>query len=57
MPAVEKLLGELGDTSEAVECLEKVLSHGAFYKAWAEKDSDLDSIRHEPRFQALLQNL
>ena len=44
----------LGQTEEALGCLEKVLAHGAFYKSWAEKDSDLESIRNEPRFQAVL---
>jgi len=44
----------LGDAEEAINCLDKVLAHGAFYKGWAEKDSDLDSLRNHPRFQALL---
>jgi non-specific serine/threonine protein kinase len=44
----------LGETEEAIDCLEKVLAHGAFYKGWAEKDSDLDSLRSHRRFQALL---
>jgi serine/threonine protein kinase/Tfp pilus assembly protein PilF len=44
----------LGRTEEAIGCLEKVMEHGTFYKNWAAKDSDLDSIRTDPRFQALL---
>jgi len=44
----------LGETEEAINCLEKVLAQGAFYKGWAEKDSDLDSLRNHPRFQDLL---
>ena len=44
----------LGQTEEALTCIEKVLGHGAFYRTWAERDSDLDSIRNEPRFQAML---
>jgi serine/threonine protein kinase/tetratricopeptide (TPR) repeat protein len=44
----------LGRTDEAIGCLEKVMEHGTFYKNWAAKDSDLDSIRTDPRFQALL---
>jgi serine/threonine protein kinase/Flp pilus assembly protein TadD len=44
----------LGRTEDAIGCLEKVMSHGIFYKNWAAKDSDLDSLRSDPRFQALL---
>jgi TolB-like protein/Flp pilus assembly protein TadD len=44
----------LGQTDEALECLEKVLSRGHWYKDWAKKDSDLNSLRDHPRFQALL---
>jgi len=44
----------LGRTEEAIGCLEKVMEHGTFYKNWAAKDSDLDSLRSDPRFQALL---
>ena len=44
----------LGETERAIDCLEKVLAHGAFYKGWAAKDSDLDTLRDQPRFQALL---
>jgi non-specific serine/threonine protein kinase len=44
----------LGRTEDAIGCLEKVMEHGTFYKNWAAKDSDLDSVRSDPRFQALL---
>jgi serine/threonine protein kinase/Flp pilus assembly protein TadD len=44
----------LGRSEEALACLEKVLTHGAWYKTWAENDSDLDSLRSDPRFQALI---
>jgi TolB-like protein/Tfp pilus assembly protein PilF len=44
----------LGRTEEAIGCLQKVMEHGTFYKNWAAKDSDLDSLRSDPRFQALL---
>lgn len=44
----------LGRTEEAIGCLGKVMEHGTFYKNWAAKDSDLDNIRSDPRFQALL---
>jgi serine/threonine protein kinase/Flp pilus assembly protein TadD len=44
----------LGRKEDAMECLEKVLEHGIFFKNWAAKDSDLDSLRSDPRFQTLL---
>lgn len=44
----------IGRTEEAIDCLAKVMEHGTFYKNWATKDSDLDSLRSDPRFQALL---
>ena len=44
----------LDRSEDALSCLGKVMEHGAFYKNWAAKDSDLDSLRSDPRFQALL---
>jgi serine/threonine protein kinase/Flp pilus assembly protein TadD len=44
----------LGLSEDALTCLGKVMEHGAFYKNWAAKDSDLDSVRSDPRFQALI---
>jgi serine/threonine protein kinase/Flp pilus assembly protein TadD len=44
----------LGQKEDAIACLEKIMTHGTFYKNWAAKDSDLDNIRTDPRFQALL---
>jgi hypothetical protein len=41
----------LGRTEEAISCLEKVMEHGTLYKNWAAKDSDLDALRSDPRFQ------
>src|SRR6516164_4122096 len=41
----------LGRTEDAIGCLEKVMTHETFYKNWAAKDSDLDSLRTDPRFQ------
>jgi len=46
----------LGEAEKAISCLEKVLSHGAWFKGWAEGDSDLDSLRSHPRLQALLKS-
>ncbi len=44
----------LGRTEDALTCLQKMMEHGVFYKNWAAKDSDLDNLRTDPRFQALL---
>jgi serine/threonine protein kinase/Flp pilus assembly protein TadD len=44
----------LGLSEDALTCLGKVMEHGAFYKNWAAKDSDLDSVRSDPRFQVLI---
>jgi len=44
----------LGKVEDALACLSKMMEHGTFYKNWAAKDSDLDSLRSDPRFQALL---
>jgi serine/threonine protein kinase/Flp pilus assembly protein TadD len=43
-----------GETEKAIDCLEKATARGDWYKGWAQKDSDLDSLRSHPRFQALL---
>ena len=47
----------LGRSDEALDCLEKAMAQGTWYKGWAERDSDLDSLRSLPRFQALLKSL
>jgi tetratricopeptide (TPR) repeat protein len=47
----------LGQTELAIDCLGKSLSRGEWFKGWAEHDSDLDSLRSEPRFQSFLKSL
>jgi non-specific serine/threonine protein kinase len=44
-----------GMADDAVDCLEKAMTHAYWYKRWAQHDSDLDSIRSHPRFQALME--
>ncbi len=44
----------LGKIEKALTCLEKAVQKGFAHKEWIEHDSDLDAIRQEPRFVALL---
>ena len=46
-----------GEKEEALACIEKAIQNGFGHKEWLENDSDLDSLRAEPRFQAMLQRL
>ena len=47
--------GILDKKRECVDALEKAVNQGWGDKNWVEHDSDLDSVRNEPRFQTLLQ--
>ena len=47
-----------GEREEALECLERAAgSSGIAQREWFEHDSNLDSLREEPRFQAILDAL
>jgi len=46
-----------GSSEEALHHLDKAIQNGFGFREWLENDSDLDSIRGEPRFQALLRKL
>jgi tetratricopeptide (TPR) repeat protein len=48
-------VGDLVD--EAIECLDKAIQNGFGHREWIENDSDLDALRGDPRFQALLKRL
>jgi TolB-like protein/Tfp pilus assembly protein PilF/predicted Ser/Thr protein kinase len=43
-----------GKPEDAIDCLDKAMTHAYWYKRWAKNDSDLDSLRSHPRFQALM---
>ena len=47
-------LALLGENEEALRCLENAVKFGFGHKAWLEHDSDLEVLRSDPRFQALL---
>src|SRR5205823_558594 len=46
-----------GSSNQALDHLDKAIQNGFGHRDWLENDSDMDSIRGEPRFQALLQKL
>ncbi len=46
-----------GESDKAIECLEQALQAGFGTRTWIENDPDLDSVREDPRFQALLARL
>ncbi len=46
-----------GEPEEALSCLEKAVQLGFGLREWIEHDSDLESLRTEPRYQALLQRM
>ena len=43
----------LGESEQALDCLEKSITHGWGQKEWMENDPDLVSLRSHPRFLAL----
>ena len=43
-----------GNTAEALDCLERSINMGMTQLDWIQHDSDLDPLREEPRFKALL---
>ena len=48
---------KLGRREEALACLEHVFSRGYGKRDWVERDPDYDSLRDDPRFQAMLDKL
>ena len=44
----------LGRSDEAIDCLARAMSLGYWFRDWARNDPDLDSLRGDSRFQALL---
>ena len=48
-------LGDLVD--EAIECLDQAIQNGFGHREWIENDSDLNALRGDPRFQALIKRM
>jgi serine/threonine protein kinase/Flp pilus assembly protein TadD len=46
-----------GQPDEAIKRLDLAIQNGFGHREWLENDGDLDSLRGDPRFQALLKNL
>jgi adenylate cyclase len=45
----------LGDVEQAIDLLDKLLPRSSVYHIkWFDNDSDLDNIRHDPRFQQMI---
>jgi len=47
----------LGDAENAITCLEKAIQNGFGHREWLEHDTDLTSLRADPRFTALRERL
>jgi adenylate cyclase len=47
----------LGDKEAALACMEKTFGRGLGKRDWVEHDPDFDSVRDDPRFQALVAKL
>jgi len=43
-----------GEKERAIDCLERSVSKGMAQMDWITHDTDLDSLRDDPRFKALL---
>jgi hypothetical protein len=47
----------MGQIDDAIACLEKAVQNGFGHREWFENDSDLDPLRRDERFQALMKRL
>ncbi len=46
-----------GERERALDALERAATHGRGFRKWIENDSDLDSLRGDPRFQEILRGV
>jgi tetratricopeptide (TPR) repeat protein len=46
-----------GMTNQAIDHLDQAVRNGFGHREWIDNDTDLDSLREDPRFQALRQKM
>jgi serine/threonine protein kinase/tetratricopeptide (TPR) repeat protein len=46
-----------GMTHQALDCLDQAIQNGFGHREWLDHDTDLDSLREDPRFEGLRQKL
>ena len=46
-----------GDVDAAIDALERSVAAGNVQPDWWRQDSDLDNVRHDPRFEELIQRM
>jgi tetratricopeptide (TPR) repeat protein len=51
------VFAQLGQKDRALDALDKAINMGFGYRAWIDNDTDLISLRDEPRFQELMKRL
>jgi serine/threonine protein kinase/tetratricopeptide (TPR) repeat protein len=51
------LYARVDEPDDAFACLEKAVANGFGLRGWIENDPDLDSLRGDPRYQALLDRM
>jgi len=44
----------LGKTDQAISCLERAVEKGFGHREWIDNDPDLNSLRNNPRYQAIV---
>jgi len=47
----------LGRTDDAIGCLERAVDKGFGHKEWLDHDPDLNALRDNPRFQAIMRGM
>jgi adenylate cyclase len=47
----------MGEKDRAIGLVDDAVRRGFGYRAWLEKDGDLDPLRTDPRFQAILERM